>query len=72
MDLECIHVCLPTCSCSSIERQSIDDCKLIAMDGTVLGICIIALDQQLDHVQVTLLTRCGQHPVQQVSPQTRT
>lgn len=63
---------LPTCSCSSVQWQPSDDSKLIAVDGTVFDISIIAVDQQSDHVQVTLLTRRSQHPVQQVLLQART
>lgn len=63
---------LPTCSCSSVQWQPSDDSKLIAVDGTVFDICVIAVDQQSDHVQVTLLTRRSQHPVEQVLVQART
>lgn len=67
-----VCVCLPTCSCSSVQWQPSDDGKLVAVDGTVPDVGIVAVDQQLHHFQVTLLARCGQHPVQQVSPQTWT
>lgn len=61
-----------TCLCSSIQRKPVDDGKIIAVNGTVLDISIVAADQETDHIQVTSLARCGQHPVQQVHPQTWT
>lgn len=67
-----VRLCVSTCSCSSVQRQPGDDGKLVAVDGTVLGISVVVVDKQPDHIQVTLLARCGQHPVQQVSPQTGT
>lgn len=63
---------LLTCSCSGVQWQPSDDSKLIAVDGAVFDISIIAVDKQSDHVQVALLTGRSQHPVEQVLLQART
>ena len=67
-----VCVLLSTCACSSVERQPRDDSKLLLVDGTVLSVGMVTLHQHSNHLQVTLLARRHQHPVQQISVDTRT
>lgn len=59
-----------TCLCSSIQRKPVDDGEIITVDGAVPDVSAVAVDQQTRHVQMALLARCCQHPVEQVHPQT--
>ncbi len=63
---------MSTCLRSGVQRQASDDGELSWVNGAVLGVSVIRVNQQLHHLQMTLLTRRSQHPVQQILTHTRT
>lgn len=44
-----------TCLCCGVQRQPVDDSKVITVNGTVPDVSVIAVDQEPDHIHVTLL-----------------
>ncbi len=57
---------MSTCLRGGVQGQASNDGKISWMNSAVLCVSIVRVNQQLHHLQMTLLTRRSQHPVQQI------